>query len=252
MSDEVAVLAADRIAKWYGAVRALDDVSIAVRSGEVTCLLGDNGAGKSTLIQILSGVLAPDAGLLLVDGKPVRFRNPADALAMGIAAAYQDLALVPILPIYRNFCLGREPLVGWGPWTRIDKQRARHDAQEQLQNLGISLKDVERAVATLSGGQRQVLAIARAVHMGAKVLILDEPTAALGGTQAAIVLRYIEESRSRGLGVLLITHNPRHAFPIGDTFTILEHGRLAGTFRKGELTYDELADRMAGAPLAVR
>lgn len=246
MTEGPILLSAEAIGKWFGAVAALREVSLSVRGGEVTCLLGDNGAGKSTLIHILSGVFKQDAGIVRVAGEPVTFHNPADALARGIATTYQDLALVPILPIYRNFCLGLEPLRGRWPLRRLDKARARSEAQAQLQQLGIELKDVDRPVATLSGGQRQVLAIARAVHAGAKVLILDEPTAALGLVQAKTVLRYIRESAGRGLGILLITHNVFHAHPIGDTFTILERGRVAGTFRKGELSQDDLSKYMAG------
>jgi simple sugar transport system ATP-binding protein len=241
-----ALLAVEGIGKWFGAVAALRDVSLSVRAGEVTCLLGDNGAGKSTLIHILSGVFQPDAGTVLMGGKPVAFNSPGDALARGIATTYQDLALVPILPIYRNFCLGLEPVRGPWPFRRLDAARARKETQEQLHQLGIELKDVSRPVATLSGGQRQVLAIARAVHAGAKILILDEPTAALGLLQAKTVLRFIRDSAARGIGILLITHNVFHAHPIGDSFTILERGRVAGTFRRGELSQDELSKYMAG------
>lgn len=246
MNEGSALLSAEGIGKWFGAVAALRDVSLSICAGEVTCLLGDNGAGKSTLIHILSGVFPPDAGTVRVGGEVVTFHSPADALARGIATTYQDLALVPILPIYRNFCLGLEPLRGRWPLRRIDKARARREAQAQLHQLGIELRDVDRPVATLSGGQRQVLAIARAIHAGAKVLILDEPTAALGIVQAKTVLRYIRDSAARGLGILLITHNVFHAHPIGDTFTILERGRVAGSFRKGELSEEELSKYMAG------
>lgn len=246
MSEGDALLSVAGIGKWFGAVAALKDVSMSVRAGEVTCLLGDNGAGKSTLIHILSGVFQSDAGTVRMAGAPVVFKSPADALARGIATTYQDLALVPILPIYRNFCLGVEPVTGLWPFTRLDEARARRETQEQLQQLGIELKDVNRPVGTLSGGQRQVLAIARAVHAGAKILILDEPTAALGLVQAKTVLRYVRDSAARGLGILLITHNVFHAHPIGDSFTILERGRVAGTFRKGQLTQEELSKYMAG------
>jgi simple sugar transport system ATP-binding protein len=245
MSQDV-LLAAEGVWKWFGAVAALRNVSVAVRRGAVTCVLGDNGAGKSTLIQIMSGVFPADDGTIVMEGQPVRFNRASEALARGVATAYQDLALVPIMPIYRNFCLGREPVRGWGPFRRLDKRTARESARGQLRELGIKLDDVDRPVGTMSGGQRQVVAIARAVHAGAKVLILDEPTAALGRTQAGIVLKFVEASKARGLGVLLITHNVHHAFPVGDSFTILEHGAVTGTFRKGELSYEELGERMAG------
>jgi simple sugar transport system ATP-binding protein len=246
MSETAEVFSVEGVGKWFGAVAALRDVSLSVRPGEVTCLLGDNGAGKSTLIHILSGVFPPDAGTVRLGEEAVQFNSPADALARGIATTYQDLALVPILPIYRNFCLGLEPVRGRWPLRRLDAGRARKETQQQLQQLGIELKDVNRPVATLSGGQRQVLAIARAVHAGAKILILDEPTAALGLVQAKTVLRYIRDSAARGIGILLITHNVFHAHPIGDSFTILERGRVVGTFRKGELTQEQLSKFMAG------
>jgi simple sugar transport system ATP-binding protein len=240
------LLAAQQVTKRFGAVAALQGVSFSVYGGEVSCLLGDNGAGKSTLISILSGVFSPDEGTLELDGKDVRFRGPMDALDRGIATVYQDLAVVPIMPVFRNFWLGREPHRGWGPFRHFDKSRARRIVQHELAQIGISLSDVHRPMSTLSGGQRQCVAIARAAYFGAKVLILDEPTSALGIKEAAIVLRYIQGARDRGLGVVFITHNLHHAMPVGDRFTILEHGTVSATFGKDELALEQVADLISG------
>jgi simple sugar transport system ATP-binding protein len=210
----------------FGGVTALDDVSFDVLAGSVTCLLGDNGAGKSTLIRVLSGVYVPTAGRLLLDGSEVRFGAPRDALSRGIATVYQDLALVPLLSVWRNFFLGAEPTVGRGPLRRIDVAACRRAALDQLEALGISLRDPEQPVATLSGGQRQAIAIARAVHRGARALILDEPTAALGATQRANVLDLVRRVRDRGVGVVLITHDPAQADAVADRRVILERGRV--------------------------
>ncbi|HVL52953.1 MAG TPA: ATP-binding cassette domain-containing protein, partial [Vitreimonas sp.] len=201
------LLEARNVSKYYGAVVALEDVSLAVRAGEVNCLLGDNGAGKSTLIKMLSGVIQPDAGTLAIDGAPVRFTAPRDALDAGIATVYQDLSVMPLMSISRNFFLGNEPTVGIGPLRRYDARRAARVAREEMRNIGIEVRDTDQLVGTLSGGERQTLAIARAEYFGARVLILDEPTSALGVKESAIVLRHAISARNRGLGVIFITHN---------------------------------------------
>jgi simple sugar transport system ATP-binding protein len=234
------------ISKSYGSVIALRDVSTVVNAGEVTCVLGDNGAGKSTLIKILSGVHQHDAGQFLVNGEPVRFDSPRDALDAGIATVHQDLAVVPLLSVWRNFFLGSEPTVGAGPLQRLDRRTGRRVAREALADMGIDLRDVEQPVGTLSGGERQCVAIARAIHFGAKVIILDEPTAALGVKQSGVVLRYIAQARDRGLGVVLITHNPRHAYPVGNRFLLLKRGASLGSFEKADITIEELTRQMAG------
>jgi simple sugar transport system ATP-binding protein len=241
-------LEARRISKRFEGVQALDDVSLAVPTGTVTCLLGDNGAGKSTLIKILSGVYPPDRGEIAVDGGPVRFRSPRDALDRGIACVYQDLGMIPLMPVARNFFLGREPTRGWGPARRVDWKRAASVTQTQLHNVGIELRNPGRAVGTLSGGERQSVAIARAVHFGANVLILDEPTSALGVREAGLVLRLVRETRERGLAVLFITHNVAHAEAIGDRFVVLNRGRELASVRRGEVTREQLQDLMAGGP----
>ncbi|ESY51356.1 ABC transporter ATP-binding protein [Mesorhizobium sp. LNJC372A00] len=234
------------VSKSYQNVAALVDVSLSVRPGEVVCLLGDNGAGKSTLIEILCGVAKPDNGTVRVSGVGVRLGSPSDALDMGIATVFQDLALVSIMSVYRNFFLGREPRIGWGPFQRFDSRSAIAMTEEALRGLGVSSAAVRRSINTLSGGQRQCVAIARAVHFGARILILDEPTSALGVNQAEIVLGYIQKAKEAGIGVILVTHNAQHAYSIGDTFVVLFLGRQLGTFKRSELTENQLMRLMAG------
>jgi len=234
------------VSKFYDAVAALNDVSLSVGPGEVVCLLGDNGAGKSTLIQILSGVIQPDQGTLRVQGKTTTFKSPNDALDSGIATVFQDLAVVPIMPVFRNFFLGREPHKGWWPFRRFDKAYAQQIAQQELHGLGVDIADVGRPIQTLSGGQRQCVAIARAVHFGARILILDEPTSALGVRQAGIVLEYVRQARAKGIGVIFITHNAQHAFEIGDRFVVLALGRLLASRQRDEVDLPHLMKLMSG------
>ncbi|MFL6117150.1 MAG: ATP-binding cassette domain-containing protein [Catenulispora sp.] len=246
MSGPTALLEADGVGKYFGSVRALHGVSLSVHAGEVTCVLGDNGAGKSTLIKILSGVFPPDAGRVRVNGESVRFHSPRDALGAGIATVFQDLAMVPLMAVWRNFFLGSEPTRGWGPWRRFDVAAARAQTLAGLAAMGIDIRDPDQPSGTLSGGERQSVAIARAVHFGARVLILDEPTSALGVKQAGVVLRRIAQARERGLGVVFITHNPHHAYPVGDRFVVLHRGRLLGDYAKTEITREELVRQMSG------
>jgi simple sugar transport system ATP-binding protein len=234
------------ISKYFGSVVALRDVSMFVRAGEVTCLLGDNGAGKSTLIKILSGVHQPDEGEYWFEGERMRFTSPRDALDHGIATVYQDLAMIPLLSVWRNFFLGSEPTRGIGPLRRYDVGFAKTKTRDELAKMGIDIRDPEQQVGTLSGGERQSIAIARAVYFGAKVLILDEPTAALGVKQAGVVLRYIVQAKQRGIGVIFISHNPHHAYPVGDHFVILRRGQVFGDFAKKDLPLETLVQMMAG------
>jgi simple sugar transport system ATP-binding protein len=234
------------ICKYYGRVIALKDISANVRAGEVTCVLGDNGAGKSTLIKILAGGHQHDSGSYLIDGTEVRLASPRDALDRGIATVYQDLAMIPLMSVWRNFFLGSEPTKGFGPLRRFDTANAKRTTRTELAAMGIDIRDVDQPVGTLSGGERQSVAIARAVHFGARVLILDEPTSALGVKQAGIVLKYIVQARERGLGVVFITHNPHHAYPVGDHFIVLNRGRMIADGAKSEISRDELTSLMAG------
>ncbi len=240
------LLEADRLSKYYGNVVALKDVSAHVNAGEVTCLLGDNGAGKSSFIKILSGAHRPDQGRLLVDGEEVAFHSPRDARAKGIATVYQDLAMVPLMSVWRNFFLGAEPRKGIGPLHWFDAAKAKRIVRKELHEMGIDIRDPDQPVGTLSGGERQSVAIARAVYFGARVLILDEPTSALGVKQAGVVLKYVLQARDRGVAVIFITHNPHHAYPVGDRFVILNRGKSLGNFPKDEIDQQELVRLMAG------
>jgi len=246
MSTNGHLLEAEGIAKYYGNVVALKDISTHVNAGEVTCILGDNGAGKSSFIKILSGVHQADKGRLLVDGEAVQFNSPRDARAKGIATVYQDLAMVPLMSVWRNFFLGAEPRKGFGPIRWLDAATAKRICRKELQEMGIDIRDPDQPVGTLSGGERQSVATARAVYFGARVLILDEPTSALGVKQAGVVLKYILQARDRGVAVIFITHNPHHAYPVGDRFVILNRGRSVGTFDKSEIDLEELVRQMAG------
>jgi simple sugar transport system ATP-binding protein len=228
--------------KNYGSIIALADVSLEVSAGEVTCVLGDNGAGKSTLIKIIAGLHQPSVGTYEVEGTPVSFSSPREALDRGIATVYQDLAVVPLMPVWRNFFLGNEVRRGLG----MDIGFMKKTCKQELLDMGIDLRDVDQPIGTLSGGERQCVAIARAVHFGAKVLILDEPTAALGVKQAGVVLKYIIQARERELGVIFITHNPHHAYPVGDRFLLLNRGHSIGYYRKDQVTLEELTGLMAG------
>ena len=234
------------VSKYFGSVIAIQDVSAFVRAGEVTCLLGDNGAGKSTLIKVLAGVHKPTEGEYFFDGQQMEFSSPREALDHGIATVYQDLAMIPLMAVWRNFFLGAEPTKGWGPFRRFDVDKAKEISVGELGKMGIDIRDPDQTVGTLSGGERQSVAIARAVYFGAKVLILDEPTAALGVKQAGVVLKYILQARNRGIGVIFITHNPHHAYPVADHFVILRRGTVYGDFTKEELPLEQLVQMMAG------
>jgi simple sugar transport system ATP-binding protein len=245
MSD-TPLLELENISKFYGNIIALQGVTTEVRAGQVTCVLGDNGAGKSTFIKILAGVHEHSEGTFKLEGQEVNFKNPREALNAGIAAVYQDLAMVPLMSVWRNFFLGSEPTKGVWPLEWIDKAKAKRIAKEEMAKMGIDIRDTEQPVGTLSGGERQSVAIARAVYFGAKVLILDEPTSALGVKQSGVVLRYVVEAARRGLGVIFITHNPNHAYPVGDRFVILNRGQSMGNFAKEDISQNELTSLMAG------
>ena len=250
MSEQVAPRAAlvemRSVSKHFGSVNALRDVSLEVHAGEVTCVLGDNGAGKSTLIKVLSGVFPPDSGEMVIAGAPVHFASPRVARSYGIATVFQDLATVPLMSLWRNFFLGNEPTRGRGPLRRMDIRRAKLVMHEEMAKMGIDVRDPDQPVGTLSGGERQAVAIARAVYFGANVLILDEPTSALGVRQSGIVLKYILQARELGRGVIFITHNPHHAYPVGDRFVLLQRGSLLGSYQKAETSVEHLTEMMAG------
>jgi simple sugar transport system ATP-binding protein len=234
------------IVKTFGSVIALNGVTTSVDKGQVLCLLGDNGAGKSTLIKTLSGVHTPTSGQILIDGQPVVFRSPRDAQKAGIATVHQHLSIQPLMSVTRNFFMGQEPTTGGGPLGFIKMNFANQTAKEEMHKMGIDIRDPNQIVGTMSGGERQVLAIARAIYFGARVLILDEPTAALGVKQAGVVLKYIAQARARGLAVVFITHNVHHAYPVADKFTVLKRGQSYGTFMKSDISREEVLKMMAG------
>ena len=247
MTDKTPVLELRGVDKSFGPIDVLHEVSLKVHEGEVLCLLGDNGAGKSTLIKTLAGVYKPTAGTILMDGKPVEFDRPRDAADRGIATVHQFGGTFPLMSIGRSFFVGVEPTKKWGPFTVFDRKRANEIAVRAVQDFGITrIDDGNRLVGGLSGGERQSLAIARAVYFGARVLILDEPTAALGVKQAAHALRIVNEAKRRGLAVIFITHQVLHALAVGDHFAVLIRGGVAADFRKGEKTREEITDLMAG------
>lgn len=236
-----------RASKSFGVNTVLLDVTIAAHAGEVVCLLGDNGAGKSTLIKVLSGVHSLTRGELKVDGTAVDFRSPRDAQAVGITTVFQDIDTFPLMTVAQNFFIGREPMKGRGPFRRIDHKFANRHALEQMHDMGIrGVSDGKQLVGTMSGGERQALTIGRALHFGARVLILDEPTSALGVKEAGLVLRQIRTARTNGVAVIFITHNAHHAMTIGDTFTVLRQGQVADQFNRGERSRLEVLTLMAG------
>lgn len=244
MSDTVPLVELKNIGKRYGNIIALADISLRVGRGEVTAVLGDNGAGKSTLIKIVAGLHQPTDGELLVDGEPTLFNSPKEALNKGIATVYQDLAVVSLMPVWRNFFLGQE--IRKGPIKMLDANAMRATTKSELAKMGIDLPDVDAPIGSLSGGQRQCVAIARAVFFGARVLILDEPTAALGVKQSGVVLRYITAAKNAGLGVVFITHNPHHAYMVGDHFVLLNRGRQRLDCRFADISLEDLTQEMAG------
>ena len=235
------------ISKSFGPIDVLHDISLEVKRGEVLCLLGDNGAGKSTLIRILSGVYKPTSGRIEMDSKPIAFENPRDASILGIATVHQFGGIFPLMSIGRSFFVGAEPTKRWGPFNVYDRKRANDIAVKAVRAFGITrIDDGDRLIGGLSGGERQALAIARAVHFGARVLILDEPTAALGVKEAAHVLRIVLQARQKGIAVIFITHNVIHALTVGDHFAVLIKGAKAADFRKGEKSREAITDLMAG------
>jgi len=245
-SDRNCLVCMENISKRFGTITALQGVNFSVDRGEVRALLGDNGAGKSTLIKILMGLYPPTTGQIFIDGKPVTIHSPGEARSMGIEAVYQDLALVNLMSISRNFFLGREMVNHLGPISWLDMRSMNQVCRQALHEIGIEIRSPAERVGSLSGGERQSIAIGRGVHFGAKVLILDEPTSALSVAETRKVLTYINSARDRGLGVIFITHNVGHVYMVADSYTIIRQGRVVGTYRKGELSQDDIADLITG------
>jgi simple sugar transport system ATP-binding protein len=238
------ILELEDVGKSYGNVHALRGCSLRVRQGEVTCVLGDNGAGKSTLIKIISGLHDHSEGVMKVDGEACTFGSPREAQTGGIATVYQDLALAPLMSVWRNFFLGNE--IRTGLLRVLDIERMKQICHDELAKMGVVIPDLDRPVGGLSGGQRQCIAIARAIYFGARVIILDEPTAALGVKQSGVVLKYIVKARDAGLGVIFITHNPHHAYLVGNHFVVLKLGRVVLDAHRDDLTLEQLTAEMAG------
>lgn len=230
------------ISKRFGTVQALKDVDFNVRRREIMGLVGDNGAGKSTLIKILTGVYKPDAGKIFFEGREVHFNSPRDARDLGIETVYQDLALIPLMNITRNFFLGRELIKKIGPLVVMDYHKMKAITTEVLREIGVHIRSPDEPVAILSGGERQSVAIGRAVHFGAKLLILDEPTAALSIKESQKVLDYVLEAKERGLSIIFITHNIYHVYSVADRFTILERGCKVAELSKSDVSAEEIIE----------
>ena len=245
-TNETPVVHMENIVKRFGTITALDGVDFTVEEQQVMALLGDNGAGKSTLIKILMGVHTPDRGQIYFEGQPVRINSPRYARAMGIEACYQDLALVNLMSITRNFFLGRELARKIGPINWLNMREMNDLTRAALADVGIKIRSPSEKVGKLSGGERQSIAIGRAMHFGARLLILDEPTSALSVAETRKVLTYTLNAKERGLSVIFISHNVRHVYQVADAYTILRHGRKIGAYVKGELTEDDIADIIAG------
>lgn len=245
MSDTLMELR--QVDKFFGTTHALKSVSMKVEPGKILCLLGDNGAGKSTLIKVLSGYHQPSSGKMIFEGRETRFSGPREARKRGIATVHQDVGSIPLMSVGRNFFLGAEPVIGKGPFRRFDSKLANRVAVEQMQAFGLTrVTSGDQLVGTMSGGERQVLAIGRAMYFGAKMLILDEPTSALGVKEASMVLKMMRIARENGAGIVFITHNARHAMAVGDEFCVLIQGEVAADFKRGEKTREEVLNLMAG------
>jgi simple sugar transport system ATP-binding protein len=230
----------------YGGLPALDRVTLALRRGEITCVLGENGSGKSTLVSVLSGLRRPDDGEVLLDGRPVRLRTPRRAREAGIATVWQDLAVAPLLPVWRNFFLGAEPTRGMPPFRRIDLAAARETTVAAMRRVGVTGLDPEQPATAMRAGERHSLAVARALHFGARVLVFDEPTAPMTVAQHALALQSLITARREGMAVLFVTNNPRYAHLVGDRFVLLAHGQIAGNLTRDDVDANDLTRLIAG------
>jgi simple sugar transport system ATP-binding protein len=251
MSSDVAppILQLSGIVKHYGTVRALEQGALTVQRNEVVALVGDNGAGKSTMIKVISGVIQPDAGRIEVDGQRVTFGSPLAPRRHGIETVYQDLALAPDLDPAANLFLGREVLRGGllGRLGMLDKPQMRTQADEAFARLGVGLQDTRSQVGTMSGGQRQGIAVARAVLWASRLVLMDEPTAALGVVQTSRVRALIESVREQGVSVLLVSHNLPFVFEVADRIEVLRLGRRVAVYSRGEATAERVLGAMTGA-----
>lgn len=245
-SSDVPFLAVDRISKRFGAVQALHEVSFDVYPGEVVALLGDNGAGKSTLIKIISGTFPPSSGRLLFEGQPVELESPADSKARGVETVYQDLSLCPNVDTVANFFMGREKLRRVFGLKLLDEAAMQAETEQALRDIGTHIPSVRITVEHLSGGQRQAIELSRFVHWGGRLVLLDEPFAALGVEQTRRGLEMIKRIKEQGVAVLVITHNVLHAFQVADRAVIMRHGRIAGERTLGAATAEDIVALITG------
>jgi D-xylose transport system ATP-binding protein len=251
MSTDAPVLALKGVSKSFGPVQALQDVDFEVRAGEVVALVGDNGAGKSTLVKTIAGINTPDSGTIVFEGEPVDISGPKDAVRLGIATVYQDLALCDNLDVVENLFLGQEEVASGasGFFKGLDEVDMEHRSHELLDQLAVTIVDMRGEAGTLSGGQRQQVAIARSLLGEPTLVLLDEPTAALGVRQTALVLDLIRRLRERGLGVLVISHNLADVFEVADRIFVLRLGREAGDFTRTEVSQEQVVAAITGAEL---
>jgi ABC-type sugar transport system ATPase subunit len=239
------LLALRRVSKFFGALRALHQVDFSIYPSEIQALVGDNGAGKSTLVKTISGAHRADEGEFFFKGEPVSIASPDDSFALGIATVYQDLALVGTRDVAHNLFIGREPT----KWAMVDRRRMVTEARQVIGLLNVDIPSVDALVANLSGGQRQAVAIGRAVHEGRSILVLDDPTAALGVRESHQMMTLIEKLRDQGKAILIVSHNLLHVFRIADCITVLRGGRVVGTRRKAETSVDEIVKMITGADM---
>jgi simple sugar transport system ATP-binding protein len=244
--SDVPVLELRSLTVRYGNVPALSRLNLSLRAGEIVCVMGENGSGKSTLVAVLSGLRRHDEGELLLAGRPVRFRSPKQARAAGVATVWQDLAVAPLLSVWRNFFLGAEPTRGMWPLRRLDLDRAREITIRAMARTGVTGVDPDQPASALQAGERQSLAIARAMHFGARALVIDEPIAPMTVAQNTLVLQSVVTARTQGLAVVFVTHNPRYAHLVGDRFLLLARGQVAGSLTRDDVDADDLTRLMAG------
>lgn len=240
MSSSDTILSLQRINKWYDGLHALQDVSFNVRQGEVVALVGDNGAGKSTLVKTIAGAQTPDSGEFLIDGSPVAIGSPREAEAQGIATLHQSLGLVGTLNVFENIFLGREETTTFGPIRILDKKRMRERSIELLSELAIDVPRLDVPVVNMSGGQRQCVAISRLLLDDVRLIMMDEPMAALGVAEGQRVLDLIQALRAKGVSVLIISHNLEHVFSIADQIAVLKNGRMVGMVSPKEVTRNDV------------
>ena len=240
MSNQTPLVEMQNIHRYFGRVQALRGVDFHVNGGEIVGLVGDNGAGKSTLIKVLTGVHTPTRGQIYFEGQPVNITSPQVARQIGIETVYQDFALVPLMSIARNFWLGREPIWRFGPFSFLDHTKMGELAAEALADVGITIRDPNEEVGQMSGGERQSIAIGRAVYFGKKLLILDEPTSALSVGETRKVMDYTRTAKARGMGVIFITHNIAQIHELADRFAVISHGKKVGDFTKADVSLEEV------------